>query len=49
MDHSGMAGMADERVGDGMASSHVPSPPIPVMTALSFLAFAAGLALGLYG
>ncbi len=45
MDDASMKDMAQEKAPMQMGSDRVPSPPIPVMTVLSFLGLAAGLAL----
>ncbi len=45
VDYASMKDMAQEKAPMQMGSDRAPSPPIPVMTALSFLALAAGLAL----
>jgi hypothetical protein len=45
--HAGMGGAPEAMSGMAMGSSQPTRPPLPVMTLLSFLALAAGVALGL--
>jgi hypothetical protein len=46
-DHAAMAGMAHAAPSMVMDRGHVPWPPVPVMTVLSFVVLAAGVVLAL--